>query len=240
MIGSVNYSIYTTCEYATTISFGDSMDEAINQKVQALFHHLKQNPLWQDVIPAYTTVTVLYDISVVRKKHPSAAAFVRTELEKVLQQVENYQPEISRSLTIPVCYHPSFAPDLERICNERKIERNDFIALHLQAAYRVYMIGFLPGFPYMGKVHPSLVLPRLEKPRTNVMAGSVGIAGEQTGIYPLDSPGGWNIVGRTPLKIFDTLKKDPVFFRPGDLVSFQPISKEQFEDFDENKFLNSL
>jgi inhibitor of KinA len=240
MIDSVNYSIYTTCEYATTISFGDSMDEAINQKVQALFLQLKRNSLWLDVIPAYTTVTVLYDVSVIRKKHPSIATFVRTELEKALQQVENYQPEISRSLTIPVCYHPSFAPDLDRICHERKLERNDFIALHAQASYRVYMIGFLPGFPYMGNVHPSLVLPRLEKPRTNVIAGSVGIAGEQTGIYPLDSPGGWNIIGRTPVKIFDTLRQDPVFFRPGDLVSFLPISKEQFEDFDENEFLNSL
>jgi KipI family sensor histidine kinase inhibitor len=84
------------------------------------------------------------------------------------------------------------------------------------------------------------VLPRLEKPRTNVIAGSVGIAGEQTGIYPLDSPGGWNIIGRTPVKIFDRVRHDPVFFRPGDLVTFLPISKEQFEDFDENEFLNSL
>jgi inhibitor of KinA len=240
MTNKMTYSVYSTSENAITISLGESMDEAINQKVQSLFLQLKGNPLWLDVIPAYTTITVLFDIAVIRKNHPSAFAFAKSELEKVIEQMGDKHQQSSRLMTVPVCYHPLLAPDLERICAEKKMEVRDLIALHTQPSYHVYMIGFLPGFPYMGKVHPSLVLPRLEKPRVNVQTGSVGIAGEQTGIYPLDSPGGWNIIGRTPLKIFDALRRDPVFFQPGDRVTFTSISKEQFDAFDEIEFLNSL
>jgi KipI family sensor histidine kinase inhibitor len=109
------------------------------------------------------------------------------------------------------------------------------IEQHTAKIYRVFMIGFLPGFPYMGIVDPQIALPRLQKPRTRVPAGSVGIAGEQTGIYPVDSPGGWNIIGRTPLQLFNAEKESTVFFQPGDRVKFYPITKSEFENFDSSK-----
>ena len=136
----------------------------------------------------------------------------------------------NRHHKIPVCYDPVFAPDIMLIAEQKGLTPADVIEIHVSKIYRVYMIGFLPGFAYMGSVDSSIATPRLEKPRQLVMAGSVGIAGNQTGIYPLDSPGGWNIIGRTPIKLFDINSRDPCYFNPGDTVQFMPITRHAFEE----------
>jgi inhibitor of KinA len=132
-------------------------------------------------------------------------------------------------ISIPVCYEKEFAHDLEWIAIQNNISLEEIISLHTAASYHVYMLGFLPGFAYMGLVNDKISVPRKQKPVT-VEAGSVGIAGKQTGIYPLSSPGGWQIVGRTPMKLFDKEKESPTLIKSGDSVQFYSITKDEFED----------
>jgi inhibitor of KinA len=130
-------------------------------------------------------------------------------------------------IRIPVCYDPAFAPDMIRLSAAKKCTPEELIGLHTAATYKVYMLGFLPGFAYMGGTDERIAMPRKPQP-VKVMAGSVGIAGRQTGIYPLDSPGGWHIIGRTPLRMFDPAAKKPVLLNTGDRVQFYTISKNEF------------
>ena len=136
----------------------------------------------------------------------------------------------SHTIRIPVCYEREYGPDLDLLAGKKGLTRDEVIRLHTADAYRVYMIGFLPGFPYLGKVAPALEIPRKERP-VPVVAGGVGIAGNQTGIYPLHSPGGWQIIGRTPLKLFDPSASVPVSIKVGDWVQFFPITQQEFRDF---------
>ena len=137
----------------------------------------------------------------------------------------------NRLLQIPVCYDEEFALDMQRVMAVTGLSFGDIKQLHLSKVYSVYLIGFLPGFPYLGDLDSKLFVPRLTKPRTFVSASSVGIGGGQTGIYPLDSPGGWNIIGKTPFKLFDIHRKDTFTFSLGDQVQFYEITKQQFLEF---------
>lgn len=222
-----------------TISLGNSVSAEINKKVFQLYHQLieSRHPSWLDIIPAYATVSILYDVPVIRKQHASAFRWVKGEVEKILTNLSEQDEIPTRHLKIPVCYNPEFAVDADRIEKEKAVSLDELIAIHTSKMYHVFMIGFLPGFAYMGPVDSRIAVPRLATPRTHVAAGSVGIAGEQTGIYPLDSPGGWNIIGKTPLKIFDPAASGPVLFKPGDQVSFFPISRKEFDAFDQS-YLN--
>jgi inhibitor of KinA len=134
-------------------------------------------------------------------------------------------------ITIPVCYEKEFALDIEEIATVKNISINELIEIYTSKIYHVYMMGFLPGFAYMGEVDEKLEMPRKQQPRQTVEAGSVGIAGRQTGIYPLASPGGWQIIGRTPLKLFDAEKKEPTLLKAGDKAKFISISKDEFESY---------
>ncbi len=130
---------------------------------------------------------------------------------------------------IPVCYEPSLGPDLELVASEKQLAIEEIIRLHSGRAYRVYMIGFLPGFPYMAAVDDRIVMSRKNKPRAVIPAGSVGLAGLQTGIYPLDSPGGWQIIGRTPVKLFDKDNTNFLRINAGDAVQFYAVSRTEFD-----------
>jgi inhibitor of KinA len=215
------------------------MDVKTNERVHQLFTYLKKdNTHWLDVIPAYTSVTVFYDSAVMQRKGISVPhQWVKEKLEQAAEASLNIRAEKKRTLIIPVCYHSSVAPDSKRVCDQNKISVDELVKLHTQKSYRVFMIGFLPGFAYMGNVDDKIATPRLEKPRAQVAEGSVGIAGNQTGIYPLTSPGGWNIIGKTPLKLVDATqaqkKNSPsILFQPGDEVIFKSISKAEFDAFD--------
>lgn len=229
-------TFYVLEEGALTVSFGDSIDIEYSKQVFQLYHRLSQyeEKFWLDLIPAYTTLTIVYEPLSIEYESPSA--WVRKYIEELLESESKHIPMLTRHVTIPVCYAIEFGLDSKRLCNEHAISHEQLVELHTAITYTVYMLGFLPGFPYMGSVDSRIATPRLTKPRTVVPAGSVGIAGEQTGIYSLDSPGGWNIIGRTPLKLFDALREQPALLTPGDQVSFAPISKEAFENFDATTF----
>lgn len=229
-------TFYVLGEGALTVSFGDSINIEYSNHVFQLHHRLLQceKKFWLDLIPAYTTLTIVYNASAIPEKSPTA--WVREFVEALLETETKQVATSTRQVTIPVCYASDFAPDASRLCEEHAISHERLVQLHTGMTYTVYMIGFLPGFPYMGSVDPRIATPRLAKPRTLVPAGSVGIAGEQTGIYPFDSPGGWNIIGKTPLKLFDVQREHPVLLMPGDQVSFVSISKKEFERFDASTF----
>lgn len=221
-----------------TINVGDSIDLETNKKVFQLYHQLQKNrdSSWLDIIPAYATVSVVFDVVAIRQQHPSAFEWMKIQIEKLISEIQESETTPSRQVQVPVCYDAEFALDSDRILKEKNVTLEELIVLHSSQSYHVFMIGFLPGFAYMGSVDPRIATPRISTPRTQVLAGSVGIAGAQTGIYPFDSPGGWNIIGRTPLKVFDSGSPHAVLFQPGDQVKFIPITKAEFKSFDQSKY----
>lgn len=185
-------------------------------------------------VPAYASLAVFYDVKTVKKNYPLDSTvfdFVKIFTEQLLMQLNGQEPELqSASITIPVYYN---GDDLALIATTHQLSAEEVIRIHTSKIYRVFMVGFLPGFTYMGSVDERIATARRSTPRIKVPAGSVGIAGFQTGIYPLDSPGGWQLLGQTPVKIFDKEKTDPCLLKAGDQVQFISISKATFEKLDE-------
>lgn len=183
-----------------------------------------------EAVPAYSSLTVYYDmISVKKKIHEAETAFewIKKQLEEKLMQAPPQEETQERSIRIPVCYEKQFAMDIQHLAATNNISIEEIIQLHISKPYKVFMLGFLPGFAYMGEVDEKLIISRKPQP-VNIEAGSVGIAGKQTGIYPLASPGGWQIIGRTPVKLFDALEEEPTLLRTGDTVQFYPVSTNEF------------
>ena len=224
--------IYPLSENSIVIEWGDAIDETISNRVFSLNSLLKQKPFTglTETVPAYTTLTIYYQPELINKEKEGPFVTVKKNIEELLSGVKPEQFTNNPVVVIPVCYDDEFGQDIKFIATERHLSKEEIIALHQQKEYRVYMMGFLPGFAYMGKLDDAIATPRKHTPRAIVEAGSVGIAGNQTGIYPLPSPGGWQIIGRTPLCLFDTQKKDPFLFKAGDRVKFFQITKEEFED----------
>ncbi len=227
------YTIFPLGDSALTVDYGNTIDPGINAEVIARYRQLEKDPLpaMIEAVPAYSSITIYYDPLQAKKNILQGTAFewMKEEVEKHLLVSVNHSPEEERRVRVPVCYDPAFAPDLQRIAGEKNISVDELIAIHCSMEYKVYMLGFLPGFPYMGLVDEKISTSRKPQPK-NMKAGSVGIAGRQTGIYPLDSPGGWQIIGRTPLKLFDPQKDEPVYFKPGDIVRFYPITVKELRE----------
>lgn len=228
----LSYQLYALGDTAITIEWGNKIDPLINEEVIARFWEFRENPLpgMTAVVPAYSSLTVYFDIATVKLKtlpYETAYDSMRKEIDLRLEEPVKKRSENSRLIRIPVCYELSFAPDLTEAAKINHLSIEEFIHLHSAKIYRVYMIGFLPGFAYMGEVDERISLPRKPQP-VPTFAGSVGIAGRQTGIYPLDSPGGWQIIGKTPLKMFDPLRKESSLLRAGDEVRFFPVNEEEF------------
>lgn len=222
----MDYSITPMGDRSIIIEWEQQIDPEIHQRVMQAYRSL-QSPYILDLIPAYASLTVVYDAVMMRR----AGKNIRTVVKEALSKDTAALPDASRLLEIPVCYHPSIGPDIEAMATQKGLTIEQIVDLHTAPVYTVYMLGFLPGFPYMGKVDERLVTPRLKQPRLKVPAGSVGIAGAQTGIYSLGSPGGWNIIGQTPLRLFDAEKEEPCYCRPGDRVKFIPVTLEEFSAF---------
>jgi len=181
-----------------------------------------------DVIPAYSTVTVVYEPSAVGRDGQPAYSAAEREIERLLAAAGADWTGEPKVITIPVCYGGMCGPDLADCALRSGMSEAEFILAHAEAFYRVALVGFVPGFPYMAGLPPRLAQPRHGSPRPRVAAGSVGIAGEQTGVYPLAVPGGWQLIGRTPLRLFDASRREPAMLRAGDRVSFVPIDEEQY------------
>ena len=201
---------------ALLIQFGDEIDSTINQQVHALAALLNSSPLHRliETVPAYSTLLVHYDPLVLTESE------IRTWVRERLEQLRETIVRKPRQLEIPVRYGGEYGVDLKFIADYHHLHVEDVIRIHSETTYTIYMMGFTPGFPYMGKLNDAIVTPRLETPRPRVPAGTVAIAGSQTGIYPVDSPGGWRLIGYTSLQLFEPASESPFLFSPGDEVRF--------------------
>ncbi|MFC4182113.1 5-oxoprolinase subunit PxpB [Saccharococcus thermophilus] len=228
----MDYTMFPLSEYAVTVRFSAEVDEAVNDYVHrvAIFLEQQKKNGILDIVPTFSSVTVYYDPLVVGG-YEEMCEWLRTELERV----EQVEAPPSRTVVIPVCYGGEFGPDLEEVARFHGMTEDEVIAIHAQGRYRVYMIGFAPGFAYLGGLSPKIATPRRATPRTHVPAGSVGIAGNQTGVYPLATPGGWQIIGRTPLALFRPHHEEPSLLRAGDIVQFCPITEEQYRMWDDER-----
>ena len=231
-----NYSISALNETALLVSFDNVIDLTINEKVTALQQAFANDFFtgFDETVPAYSSLAVFYDVVTIKKYNPtveSAFDFVKEHTEQLIARLDDSVTQNDEPIiTVPVYYN---GDDLDDVANQHEITIEELISLHTEKTYRVFMIGFQPGFAYMGKLDERIATPRKSSPRTQVPAGSIGIAGFQTGIYPFSSPGGWQLIGQTPIKIFDKEKINPCLFKAGDSVKFISISKEEFENINE-------
>ena len=199
--------ISTAGDSALLIEFGQEISPEINARITAFVHLLKAQRIEgvQDMIPAFTSLLINYDPRVVNYKT------LTKRLQKLLKLDVNEEASASRVFEIPVCYGGEYGPEI-----------------HSSKDYLIYMLGFLPGFSYLGGLDERIHTPRLANPRIRIPAGSVGIGGSQTGIYPLDSPGGWQLLGLTPVKTYDPERENPILFEAGDYIRFVPVSEEEY------------
>ncbi|GAB3385790.1 5-oxoprolinase subunit PxpB [Lysobacter fragariae] len=218
-------TIEAIADDAWLLQLGDRIDPLVNARVHALAARVRARaPTWlRDLVPAYASLGVFFDPAI------ASAADVREWLASQLDiatredTVERTIEPTARVVEIPVIYGGEHGPDLEPSAAELGLSAEELVARHVAGNYTVAMIGFAPGFPYLLGLDPELALPRLASPRTHVPAGSVGIGGAQTGIYPNESPGGWRLIGRTPLALFDPTRESPALLTPGDCVRFVPL-----------------
>lgn len=209
-------------EAALQVVFGEQIDLRLNRRVHTLVRRLdEQAPAGvRESVPGYTTLTVHFD----------PLAIDSTGLQALLRELAEESDLESASeprvVEIPVHYGGAEGPDLPFVAERAGLHPQEVVSRHTGRLYPVYFLGFMPGFPYLGGMDPRIAAPRLETPRARVPAGSVGIAGEQTGIYPLQSPGGWRIIGRTPVRLFDPQREPPFLLVAGDIVRFIPIEDE--------------
>lgn len=210
-----------------SVEFGDGIDPSINRRVQDLADFMRRQRITQPGIlelnPTYRSLFIQYD--------PWECSF-----EQLLVTIERGMASAGTEATvrlvpleIPVCYGLEFGPDLDEVAAIHGLAPEQVVELHARPVYDVVMVGFTPGFPYLSGLDERLITPRKSRPRKSVPAGSVGIADRQTGIYSIDSPGGWRIIGRTPLKLFDPERSDPFLIRPGDRLRFNPVTRKEFE-----------
>jgi inhibitor of KinA len=208
------------------LEFGDEISAEVNEKVRKMALALQAETLEGiiEVVPTYRSLLIHYNPWII----PLEDLKIRLiQLEAGLKEISFPDPKLTK---IPVLYGGAFGPDLGKVAEYLHLTPEEVIRLHCSKPYFIYMIGFMPGFPYMGELPDALITPRLKTPRLSVPAGSVAIAQKQTGIYPVESPGGWQILGRTPVKLFDPEKEPPALLRMGDLVQFHPISEKEFHE----------
>jgi inhibitor of KinA len=232
---------------AVTVTFGDAIAEATHTRIYAAVEQLEQSGIagLTELVAAFTSITVHYEPLDVRAAGDASPydAFVATLRDVLRDFVRDFVGDFvgdrpanapahtsreRRVVQIPVCYGGDFGPDLDDVARQHGITADDVVRIHTAGDYLVYMVGFMPGFAYLGGLSDAIATPRRTVPRTAVPAGTVGIGGQQTGVYPLVSPGGWNLLGRTPLKMFDPARDHPTLLAAGDRVRFHAISLAEF------------
>lgn len=211
---------------ALTIEFGKTINVQTNDDVLALDQSLAEDPIDGifETIPTYCSLLVTYQKNVTDYD---------TLCEALKQRISSLKKGASSNAVlweIPCCYGSHFGLDMEEVCRHTGLSQEEVIRLHTSVDYRIYMLGFLPGFVYLGGMDPRLEVPRLSTPRTKIPRGSVGIGGKQTGIYPMSSPGGWHLIGCTPIDLYDPDRENPVLVKAGDRIRFVPITSSQYYD----------
>jgi inhibitor of KinA len=226
--------LYPLGDAAVVLELGQAIAPATHQLIQAFLTVLAQHPLpgLREVVPAFTTLTVYYDSWALSQAsgvlpYEQVASYLQSLLPAARAAAADYAP--GPLVDIPVCYGGGFGPDLDLVASHAQLTPAEVIARHAAPEYLVYMVGFAPGFPYLGGLDAGLATPRRAQPRPLVPAGAVGIAGAQTGIYSLPTPGGWQLIGRTPRRLFDPSRAQPSLLQAGDRLRFVPISEAEFQ-----------
>jgi inhibitor of KinA len=220
--------IFPLGDDALTVEFGNEISETINKKAIGVAAYFERHPFpgFIEAVPAYSSATIFYDLAAVRKcfpEFPTAFDAVRNRAEAAINAEESDPIENQRTIEIPFRTDKESAPDLEFVAKSTSLTPAEVIEIFTSVTYRIFMLGFLPGFAYMGEVDERLAMPRKETPRLKVPIGSVAITGRQTGVYSLESPGGWQIIGRTNVEMFTPRAKLPCLLNTGDRVRFVAI-----------------
>ncbi len=214
-------------EQGLLVEVGCGIDRTVNARVHRLASALKRQAVAGilEMVPSYRSLLILFDPLLLSRK------ILQDTVTGLVNNGDfgDTSIEWGKVVRLPVCYGGDFGPDLEFVACHNGLSPEEVIALHSREIYPVYMLGFLPGFPYLGGLSTRIATPRLQTPRKNVASGSVGIAGSQTGVYPLESPGGWRIIGRTPLRLFDPFRAEPFLVSSGDRIRFDPIDRAAYE-----------
>ncbi len=216
-------------EGGITVELGTEVEPVVNARVHALARAVARDlgARVLEVVPSYASLLVVFD------PLRTARAPLARRLEALARQVAGAAPEPPRRVVrVPVCYGGELGPDLEEVARRAGLPPGEVVALHAAPVYRIYLLGFTPGFPYLGGLDPRLACPRLDSPRLRTPAGSVAIAGLQAGIYPVESPGGWRVLGRTPLRLFDPAPgaARPFLLAAGEGLRFVPVGREAYEE----------
>lgn len=214
---------------ALTMEFGNSISKEVNNKIRSITVAIETRNITGivELVPTYRSLMIHYN--------PLKISY--DELINALQQLEIQLETIelpaAQVVEIPTLYGGEYGLDIENVANHNQLKLEDVINIHTSNEYLIYMLGFTPGFPYLGGMDPKIATPRLESPRTKINAGSVGIAGGQTGIYPIDSPGGWQIIGRTPIPLFDSQREIPILLKAGNYIIFRSIGENEYKEIEE-------
>lgn len=218
------YSFLQNGDSAVTVQFKNEISREVNAYVISLCAEIEQAGIKgvTEYIPTFCSVSVLYDCTEISAKK------LKNTLAKILKNIKVASSRKARLFEIPVCYDNYFALDMGNVCEHSHLTRQEVIERHSGRDYLIYMLGFLPGFAYLGGMDESLATPRLDSPRSEIFEGAVGIGGEQTGIYPVASPGGWQLIGKTPLKVYDKERENPILYSAGDYIRFVPVDLDEF------------
>lgn len=224
-------------DQAIAVRFGTTMSQGLHNIIQTFMLNLDEHPFdWMgEAIPAFTMVTLTYDPFFIYTKFDATLSpyeLVKAAIRSRLRDINWDQASQldARTVNIPVCYGGEWGPDLDHVAAVNGLSPGEVIRIHSEGVYLVHMIGFAPGFPYLGGLSKKISTPRRETPRLVIPKGSVGIAGDQTGVYPLETPGGWQLIGRTPINLFNPSSETPSLLKAGDFVRFVPISSSEWGD----------
>lgn len=236
---AMEFEIMPLGDAALLVEFGTSISPRIHKKVKSLTDYLDKNsfPGMIEYVAAFTSVTVFYDPVTIlqctnaKEENETAGEIIAGLLREIIGKLDGTDHTVPRVVEIPVCYDGEFGPDLEFVARHNKLRPEEVIEIHTGGEYLVYMIGFAPGFPYLGGMSEKIATPRRQSPRTSIPAGSVGIAGMQTGAYPISTPGGWQLIGRTPVELFRPRENPPSLLNAGDTVKFYAITLEEYQTY---------
>lgn len=221
---------------AITVEFGDEIKEEINKLVRSMSYAINNKNIKGiiEIIPTYRSISIQYNPLIISMKE------LIDKLKEIYINIDSIQLPSAKIIEIPTVYGGEYGPDIEFVAQHNNISTEEVIKLHTSVDYLIYMLGFTPGFTYLGGLPKEIETPRLKTPRTKIPAGSTGIAGKQTGIYPIESPGGWQLIGRTPLKLYDPKRNPPIILNAGDYLRFISIDEKEYKEIlklvEENKY----